>query len=117
MTDRNNNVTSLAYNSSGMLTTITDATGRELNLNYSSGTLSSISDGMGTVATYTSWWGRMETVRYPDGSGFNFYHNWIYDKIGSITDVMGNYLVSHTFDGTGRVLTTQAANNGTQLLP
>jgi RHS repeat-associated protein len=115
ITDRNNNTITLSYDSNGRLTTITDASGRTLTFAYASNIVSSVSDSQGTIATYTSWWDRLETVRYPDGSGFNFYHNWSYNKLGIVTDVYGNYLESHTYDDAGHALTSQVANNGTEL--
>jgi RHS repeat-associated protein len=115
LTDRNNNTITLSYDSNGRLTTVTDASGRTLTLTYASNIVSSVSDSQGTIATYTSWWDRLETVRYPDGSGFNFYHNWSYNKLGIVTDVYGNYLESHTYDDAGHALTSQVANNGTEL--
>lgn len=115
LTDRNQNTVTLTYDGNGLLTGITDAAGRTLTLTYVSNIVSSVSDSQGTIATYTNWWGRLETVRYPDGSGYNFYQNWIYDKLGIVTDVLGNYLESHTYDDAGRALTSQVANNGTNL--
>jgi RHS repeat-associated protein len=115
LTDRNNNTITLSYDSNGRLTTVTDASGRTLTFAYTSNIVSSVSDSQGTIATYTSWWDRLETVRYPDGSGFNFYHNWSYNKLGIVTDVYGNYLESHTYDDAGHALTSQVANNGTEL--
>jgi len=115
LTDRNQNTATITYDGNGLLTGITDASGRTLTFTYVSNIVSNVSDSQGTIATYTSWWSRLETVRYPDGSGFNFYQNWIYDKLGIVTDVLGNYLESHTYDDAGRALTSQVANNGTEL--
>jgi integrase len=46
-------------------------------LRFSRGTL-------GTIATYTNYRGVAETVRYPDGSGYNFNHNYSIGKLMSV---------------------------------
>jgi len=72
LTDRNANTVTLSYDASFCLP-VSDASGRTLTFTFGYWDMvSSVSDSQGTVATYTNYRGGAETVRYPDGSGFNF---------------------------------------------
>ena len=117
LTDRNNNAITLSY-TNGVPTTITDATGRTVTLTYDgSGSIQSLSDSTGTIATYTHWfWGILNGVTYADGSQFNFATTFIGNTVllASVTDALGNVLESHTYDSQGRALTSEVAGNGTE---
>jgi RHS repeat-associated protein len=54
VTDRNNNITTLAYGGTGHLETITDATGRKMTLAYNAkGLVETAKDPLGHTVTYT----------------------------------------------------------------
>jgi len=79
--------------------------------------IGSMSDSMGTIATYThSFWGRLSAVTYPDGSKFTFADMFLgnYVYLTSVKDALNNVLESHTYDGQGRALTSEIAGNGTE---
>src|SRR5882724_995007 len=114
--DRNGNTFTLAYDTNGFLSTVTDASGRMLTFTFGYWDMvGSVSDSQGTIATYTNYRGAAETVRYADGSGYNFNHNYSIGKLMSVSDVLGNVLESHTYDAQGRAITSQIAGNGTEL--
>ncbi len=74
--DRNGNQTTLNYNTSGVLTGITDAYNRTLSFTVNSnGFVSQVSDALGVVATYaydTTTPNLLKTVTYNDGSKSKF---------------------------------------------
>ena len=83
LTDRSANTITLSY-ANGFLSTVTEPAGRTLTFTFGYWDMvSSVSDSQGTVATYTNYRGAAETVRYPDGSGFNFNHNYSIGKLAS----------------------------------
>jgi RHS repeat-associated protein len=105
-TDRNNNQIVLTYNAAGRLTTVTDAFGRVLNLTPNdNGQITSISDQLGTIATYTyGFWGRLETVTYPDGSKYRFTDTVVGNAfyITTVWDAYDQVLEYHEYDSQGR---------------
>jgi YD repeat-containing protein len=113
LADRNNNQTTITYDSGGAKpVSITDPGGRTLNLTYDSfGYVSTISDSLGTVATYTHGsWGRLLAVDYPDGSGYTFTDLWLSANTNVVTtvkDVLGNILEHHDYDSQGRATTSE----------
>ncbi|HJX92523.1 MAG TPA: RHS repeat-associated core domain-containing protein [Pyrinomonadaceae bacterium] len=115
--DRNNNTVSLTY-TAGQPTAITDAAGRTVTIAYDgSGSIGSLSDSAGTIATYTHWfWGILTNVAYPDGSQFTFSGSFDgnYFLLSSVNDALGNVVESHTYDTQGRALTSEVAGNGTE---
>jgi RHS repeat-associated protein len=112
--DRNGNSTTLNYDGSNRLTTVTDAAARVLSFNYANSSFpalaTSIQDAVGTIATYVyDATGHLSSVTYPDASAINFAS----DTSGLITstaDSQGKVLESHSYDSTRRGLTSQAAN-------
>jgi RHS repeat-associated protein len=107
LADRNNNQTLLAYDANGNLASVTDPFGRVLTITISNGRVLSISDGMGVVATYTYGSGdKLQTVTYADNSGYQFAYNSS-NLLTSVTDALGHVLESHTYDSSGRALTSQ----------
>jgi len=110
LADRNNNQTTLTYDGSGRLASITDPSGRVVSVATNAfGMVLSLSDSLGTIATYaydSSF--RLTSVTYPDNSAFGF----SYDAKGfltSVTDVSGTELEAHLYDSQGRsTLSTRA---------
>jgi RHS repeat-associated protein len=117
LTDPNNNTITLSY-TNGVPTTITDPGGRTVTIAYDgSGSIQSLCDSTGTIATYTHWfWGILSGVTYADGSQFNFSTTFMGNNIllASVTDALGNVLEAHTYDSQGRALTSEVAGNGTE---
>ena len=69
MTDRNGNATTLSYNGSGNLETITDPAGRKIKLAYNSeGLVESAEDPMKHVVKYTYEGGNLKSVTQPGES-------------------------------------------------
>lgn len=112
--DRNGNQIVLTYDSFNRVSTVTDAAGRVLNMNYTNSALpnlvTSIQDAVGTIATYSyDSTAHLTNVTYPDGSAINFN----YDPNGlilSTTDSQGKILESHSYDSFRDGLTSQLAN-------
>ncbi|HWZ44714.1 MAG TPA: RHS repeat-associated core domain-containing protein [Candidatus Saccharimonadales bacterium] len=112
--DRNGNKTALAYDGSGRPSTVTDATGRSLTFSYSDpnnvNQVTAIVDAAGTVANYVYSPGAvLSSVRYADGSGFNFTSD-ASALITGVTDVNGKTIETHTYDSFRRGLTSDRAN-------
>ncbi|HWN08496.1 MAG TPA: Ig-like domain-containing protein [Pyrinomonadaceae bacterium] len=114
LADLDGNATTLTY-VAGLLTTITDATGRVLSVTTdANGRVLSISDTLGMIATYTyGASNQLISVTYPDNSAFQFAYNGSL-RLTSVTDALGNVLESHTYDGQGRALTS-AKHGGVEL--
>lgn len=113
--DRNSNATTLGYDASGRLSTVTDAGGRILTFAYGDPSnvnqVTTISDAAGTIATYTyAANGILTSVAYADGSGFRFTSDPT-DLITSVTDPTGKVIESHTYDSIRRGLSSAEANN------
>ena len=110
LADRNNNQTSLTYDGSGRLASITDPSGRVVSVATNAfGLVLSLSDSLGTIATYTyDSSSRLSSVTYPDNSAYRF----SYDSNGrltSVTDISGTELEAHLYDSQGRAtLSTRA---------
>lgn len=111
--DRNGNTTSLTYDGSGRLVTVTDAAARYLTFNYgspSSHIVSGITSSVGISVSYTyDGQGRLSLVTEQDLSTFNFTYN-TQSLITQVTDSLGKVLESHTYDSTGRGLSGSKAN-------
>jgi len=111
--DRNHNQTTLAYDSSNRLTTVTSAGGTTLTFTYGDSNnpmqATTVADAVGTVATYTyDSSSRLTKVSYPDGSALNFTYDTS-SNILSVTDSQGKLLESHTYDSQNRGLTSSRA--------
>ncbi|MGH9906650.1 MAG: hypothetical protein ACRD8U_13830, partial [Pyrinomonadaceae bacterium] len=108
----------LTYNGSCNPVTITDASGRSVNLTYDGYTkIATMSDSLGTIATYThAYMGRLTSVTYADGSKFVFTDVFAGNKVylTTVKDALNNVLESHTYDSQGRALTSEVAGNGTE---
>jgi YD repeat-containing protein len=112
------NATTLARESSGRLAGITDAGGRSLALEYdASGRLVTLYAGTTPAASYAYdgvGWNLLESVRYPDGSGYAF----TADSVGQIlrvTDAGGRPIESHSYDPSGFGLTSELADGREKL--
>lgn len=113
ITDRNGNVTALSYDASHRLATVTDPAGRHLYFNYGSGSsnlVSTVTTDFGMTLSYTyDSNGRLTQVTKPDNTTISF----AYDSnsyITTVTDSNGKVLESHTYDASGRGLTSSRAN-------
>jgi len=114
--DRNGNTTQIAYDSLGRIVTVTDSASRHLYFAYTSNTsrlVSTVTSDIGISLSYSyDIQGRLVTVTNPDQSTENFEYsdpNGSY-LITSVKDSQGKVLESHTYDSTGRGLTSSRAN-------
>jgi YD repeat-containing protein len=112
--DRNGNATSLTYDGTNRLTTITDPASRHLTFNYPNGSsrlVSSVTstDIVGLSLTYGyDTQGRLSKVTKPDQSFVTFAYD-ANSLISSVTDKNGKVLESHTYDTSGRGKTSARA--------
>jgi YD repeat-containing protein len=111
--DRNGNTTQLAYDSQNRLTTVTDPASRQMTFTYvssSSNLVSTVTTSTGVSYSYAyDNQGRLVQVTKPDNTTINF----LYDnnnRITAVKDSQGKVLESHTYDVTGRGLTSSRAN-------
>jgi YD repeat-containing protein len=111
--DRNGNATQLTYNGSHQLTTITDPASRTLTFTYgtscSPAVVTGVSASVGPALSYsydTSC--RLTQVTKPDFTTMSFTYNTL-SLITSVKDNSGIVLESHTYDSSGRGLTSSRA--------
>ena len=112
--DRNGNTTQLTYDPSNRLATITDPASRHLYFNYGTGSLSllvtSVTSDFGISLSYAyDAQFRLSQVTKPDLTTITFNYN-SQSQIASVTDSNGKVLESHTYDSSGRGLTSSRAN-------
>lgn len=112
--DRNGNTTQLSYDSLNRLITVTDPVSRHLYFAYGNPTftylVTSVTSDFGVSLSYSyDSQGRLYVVTQPDLSTLTFQYN-AQSLISSVTDSMGKILESHTYDGSGRGLTSSQAN-------
>jgi YD repeat-containing protein len=111
--DHNGNTTSLIYDGSLRLTTVTDPASRHLYFNYANGSsrlVTSVTSDFGITLSYAyDAQNRLSQVTMPDLSTINFTYN-SQSLITSVTDSQGKVLESHTYDSNGRGLTSSQAN-------
>ena len=111
--DRNGNTTQLSYDAVGRLTTVTDPASRQLNFSYANGSSLLVvgvtsSTGMSLSYSYDPQ-GRLIQVTNPDTTFYTFQYN-SQSLISSVTDQNGKILEAHTYDSSGRGLTSSRAN-------
>lgn len=111
--DRNGNTTQLSYDAVGRLNTVTDPASRHLYFSYASQTSFLVTNvtsdfGVSTSYSYDSQ-GRLIQVTEPDGSTLNYSYS-TQSLISAVTDSNGVVLESHTYDSSGRGLTSSRAN-------
>lgn len=110
--DRDGNQTTLSYNN-GFLTGVTDSSERTLTINLNGNKLaSSISDGLGTIATYTYYETNsslLKEVAYQDGSKYKFEYQTLNGKVllKTVKDAFDNILETHDYDLEGRAITSE----------
>lgn len=112
--DRNGNTTQLSYNAVGLLSTVTDPASRTLSFTYGDQSfptlVTSVTSSVGITVSYSyDSQGRLIQVTEPDSSTLNFQYN-SQSLITSVTDTDGVVLESHTYDSSGRGLTSSRAN-------
>jgi YD repeat-containing protein len=111
--DRNGNTTQLSYDSINRLVTVTDPASRHLYFAYgnnSSLLVTSITSDIGVSLSYSyDSQGRLTLATEPDQSTFSFQYN-SQSLISTVTDSNGVILESHTYDGSGRGLTSSQVN-------
>lgn len=111
--DRNGNTTALLYDSVGRLITVTDPASRHLYFSYGNGSsyvVTAVTSDVGITVSYSyDSQGRLSQVTEPDGSTLSFQ----YDSnsfISAVLDSNGKILEGHTYDSSGRGLTSTRAN-------
>jgi YD repeat-containing protein len=111
--DRNGNTTQVAYDTSHRLTTVTDAAGRHLYFNYASSSsflVTSVTSDFGVTLSYAyDSQGRLSQVIEPDTTTISFAFD-AQSRITQVTDSNGKVLEAHTYDSSGRGLTSSQAN-------
>lgn len=111
--DRNGNTTQLSYDGIGRLTTVTDPASRHLYFSYgspSSFLVTSVTSDFSVTVSYSyDSQGRLVQVTEPDQSTLNFQYD-SNSLISSVLDSNGKVLESHTYDSSGRGLTSSRAN-------
>lgn len=111
--DRNGNATQLTYDSSNRLITVTDPASRHLYFNYGPGSsllVTSVTSNFGIALSYAyDAQGRLIQVTKPDLTIVSFTYN-TESQITAVTDSNGKILESHTYDSSGRGLTSSWAN-------
>lgn len=112
ITDRNGNTTQLTYDTSNRLVTVTDPASRHLYFGYPSGSsalVTSITSDFGISLSYAyDTQGRLIQVTKPDSTTISFTYN-SQSLITAVTDSNGKILESHTYDTSGRGLTSSRA--------
>jgi YD repeat-containing protein len=111
--DRNGNTTGLSYDAVGRLVTVTDPASRHLYFSYASPTsflVTSVTSDFGESVSYSyDAQGRLVQVTEPDQSTYNFDYD-AQSLIADVKDSNGTILEAHTYDASGRGLTSTRAN-------
>jgi YD repeat-containing protein len=111
--DRNGNTTSLSYDMVGRLVTVTDPASRHLYFTYGSGSsylVTAVTSDVGVSLAYAyDTQGRLNQVTEPDQSTISFQYD-ANSNISAVLDSEGKTLESHTYDSSGRGLTSSRAN-------
>jgi YD repeat-containing protein len=111
--DRNGNTTQLTYDSSNRLVTVTSPASQHLYFNYQSGSstlVTSVTSDFGVTYSYSyDAQGRLSQVTKPDQTTVSYTYN-TQSQITQVTDSNGKVLESHTYDSSGRGLTSSNAN-------
>ena len=114
--DRNGNTTSLSYDATNRLTTVTDPAGRHLYFNYPNNSylVSSVTSDVGLTVTYTyDAQSRLTQVTENDGSFMTFAYD-ANSNITAVKDSQGNLIESHTYDSENRGLTSSRGSAGAE---
>jgi YD repeat-containing protein len=113
ITDRNGNRTRLSYDSSSRLTSITEPASRHLYFSYNNPyyyyLVTNVSSDVGVSLSYAyDDQGRLVTVTKPDHTTTSFQYD-SNSLISAVLDSNGKVLESHTYDSSGRGLTSSRA--------
>jgi len=110
--DRNGNTTTLTYDGSNRLVTVTDPASRHLYFGYgspSSHLVTNVTSDVGISLSYAyDGQNRLSQVTNPDLTTLSFTYN-SQSLITAVTDSSGKILESHTYDSSGRGLTSSRA--------
>jgi len=109
---RNGWTTTLSYNGSGQLASITNAFGRSLALAYTGGRLTSATTPDGRVIAYAyDSAGRLASVTYPNGTNRSFaYENTSFPQaLTGINDEAGTRWGTFSYDPQGRAVSSMLA--------
>lgn len=110
--DRNGNTTSLSYDTSYRLTTVTDPAGRHLYFSYSSPSsylVTGVTSDFGVSLRYTyDGQGRLTQVIEPDQTTVSYQYDQS-SRIAAVLDSGGKVLESHTYNTCGQGLTSARA--------
>jgi YD repeat-containing protein len=111
--DRNGNTTTVAYDSSGRLSTVSDPASRTMTFTYGGSfpnLVKSVSTSVGISLSYSyDTQGRLTQVTKPDSTTISFTYD-SQSRITTVTDSNGKVLESHTYDSKNRGLTGSRAN-------
>jgi YD repeat-containing protein len=110
--DRNGNTTQLTYDALNRLVTVTDPASRHLTFTYASPSsylVTGVSSDVGLALSYSyDAQNRLSQVTNPDLTTLTFAYD-SQSRITSVTDSNGKILESHTYDGSGRGLSSSRA--------
>jgi len=110
--DRNGNTTTLTYDGANRLVTVTDPASRHLNFSYgspSSHLVTGVSSDVGLSLSYSyDNQNRLNQVTNQDSTTLTFGYD-AQSRITSVTDMNGKVVESHTYDASGRGLTSSRA--------
>jgi YD repeat-containing protein len=111
--DRSGNTTQLAYDSLNRLVTVTSPASQHVYFNYQSGSsylVTSVTSDFGVTFSYSyNSVGLLSQVTRPDQTTISYTYN-AQSQLTQVTDSNGKVLESHTYDSTGRGLTSSQAN-------
>ncbi|MDR3573227.1 MAG: DUF6531 domain-containing protein [Anaerolineaceae bacterium] len=111
--DRNGNTTQLSYDTSNRLVTVTSPASQHLYFNYPNGSsylVSSVTSDFGLTLSYSyDAQNRLAQVTKPDQTTVSFTYN-TQSQVTQVTDSNGKVLEAHTYDSSGRGLTSAQAN-------
>lgn len=111
--DRNGNTTTLTYDASNRLITVTDPASRHLTFSYGSSggnLVTGVSSDVGISLSYTyDLQGRLSMVTKPDNTKVSFDYD-TNSMITAVRDNEGKILESHTYDVLKRGLSSSRAN-------
>ena len=106
--DRNGNTTTVAYDTSGRLSTVTDPASRTMTFTYGGSfpnLVTSVTTSVGISYSYSyDTSGRLVQVTKPDSTTVTYTYNSL-SQITAVTDSSGKVLESHTYDSNNRGLT------------
>lgn len=115
MTDTNNNTVTLTYTGND-LTSVMDAVGRSLIFTYDSGgRITRVTDPLGRNWDYSYQSGILAQVRNPFQHVTNYtYSNPGVARLAAIRDSRGNFVKQISYDSAGRVVEQKFADNGVE---